>query len=78
MSVLVGFRRFTSKKGKDCCIATILRDATEREKQYGAIGQVAEDLFLPDSQYNYLTEKSVGKEVKLYWDRAFLEKIEIV
>ncbi|MBQ2744851.1 MAG: hypothetical protein IJF37_04460 [Lachnospiraceae bacterium] len=78
MVKLVGFKRFTSKKGNELCIATVLRDATTREKEYGCVGQVAEDIFVPTGQIDYLTEKMIGKEIKLYWDRAFLEKIEVV
>ena len=74
---LVGFKRFTSKNGKDMCIATILRDASRREKEYGSVGMVAEQIFIPNEQYDYLQPDMVGKKVNLYWDRQFLDKIEV-
>lgn len=78
MCKLVGFRKFVAKKsGKNTCIATILRDSTNRERQFGVIGQVAEDVFIPDDQYDFLTEKMIGKEVRLIWDKSFLERIEL-
>lgn len=75
---LVGFKRFTSKNGKEICIATVLRDATRREKEYGSVGQVAEELFVPGEQYDYLKPDMLGKKVNLYWDRQYLDKIEVV
>ena len=74
---LVGYKRFVSKNDKQICIATVLRDATRREKEYGSVGRVAEEVFVPAEQYDYLQPDMVGKNVKLYWDRQYLDKIEV-
>lgn len=81
--VLIGYKKFKSKKNdKDYCVAVILRDTTDRERNYGAVGQTADEIFLPEEQLNYLTPDMVGKSVKLHYDylggRPYLERLEIL
>ena len=80
---LIGYKKLKSKKNdKAYCVAIILRDITEREKNYGAVGQTCDEVFMPEEQINYLTPEMVGKDVKLHYDylggRPYLEKVEII
>lgn len=76
--VLLGYKRFKAKSGNDCCMFTIVRDAKSREKSWGQVGQVAEENFAPTDQVEYLNEKMIGKEMNLYWDHGYLDRIEVL
>lgn len=81
MGKLVGYRRFTSKKGTDCCIANIVSDYNGREKEMGAVGEKTEEIFVPASQYNLLQPSDIGCEIVLNYEfsgnRAFLNEIVV-
>lgn len=82
MTKLVGYRRFTSKKnGKDFCVANVVQDITEREKQSGSFGQKVDTIFMPEEQYNLLKPEHIGKELTLDYElsggRAFLVNVSI-
>ena len=63
MAKLIGYKKGTSKKGNDYCMATLLYELSERDKQNGAVGQKVEDIFLPENQINYLKPEHIGKEI---------------
>lgn len=60
---IAGFRKFTSKSGTDCCIVTALSYYTDREKEYGGVGQKAEDFFIPKDYHAMIDEKAIGKTI---------------
>lgn len=68
MKILLGYKRFTSKKGQDYCVALISRPLTEREQQRGSVGLAVEEIFLPDEQKNYLTPDHLNKPVDIDYD----------
>lgn len=74
---LLGYKKFKSKYGKDCCVAIVSTDFSQYEKDHGCIGTTAKEIFLPDEQYNYLTPKDIGKLVETAYEvngnRAYLQ-----
>ena len=76
MMELVGFKRFTSKAGKKFCVANVVGDYTSRDIEHGKVGRKVEEIFLPDSQYDYLTPNMLGNEVHTEYEfsgnRAYL------
>lgn len=82
MAKLVGYRRFTSKKnGQEYCVASVVSELSETEKQNGFVGQKTEDIFLPSDQVNFLNPSHIGKEIvcdySISGGRAFLNGITI-
>lgn len=78
---LLGYRRFKSKAGRDCCMMNISTPCTERDNQRGAYGVNVENVFVPDDYYNYLEPGDVGKPITLNYDivngRAYLIYMEV-
>ncbi len=78
---LVGFKRFTSKKGNPLCVAIVQTPFTAKDNERGSYGADVEQVFLPSEQYEYLNPKDIGKPVTLSWNivggRAFLTEITV-
>lgn len=76
MSTLIGYRRFTGKNGKSYCVANVTSDFSAREIENGAVGLKTQEVFLPESQYDYLTPADCGKKTVLDYEinggRAYL------
>lgn len=82
MTKLVGYKKITSKKsGKEFCVASVVQDVSEREKENGFIGQKVDELFLPESQLNLLKPSDIGKELSLDYElsgsRAYLVNVAV-
>lgn len=82
-SKIVGFKRFTSKAGKDFCVANVVTPYTDREKERNNCnGNKVQEVFLPDELYNYLGESDIGKECRLDYElsgnRAYLVGFSVV
>ncbi len=82
MVKLVGYNRFTSKKnGKDYCVAHVLKDLNEREKDSGFVGAKVDSFFMPEKLYDLLKPTDVGKEVVLEYElsgtRAYLVDVKV-
>lgn len=79
---LVGFKRFKSKKGNDLCLANIETPFAPSDIARGCVGNDVQGVFLPDNQYDMLTEKDIGKTVKLIYSincgRAYLEELQVL
>lgn len=77
MAKLVGYRTFTSKKGKPCCVANIISEFTPADNERGSYGSEVQSVFLPDNQTDILSPKDIGKDVDLSYNivngRAFLK-----
>ena len=82
MAKLVGYKNFTSKKGKDYCVAEVVSEATERDKLNGLVGCKVEEVFLPEDKLNFFNPSHIGKEVKFDYElsggRAYLVDVSIV
>lgn len=75
---LVGFKRFKAKNGKEYCVANVLSDYTDADKN--CVGQKVEELFLPDDFVNYLNSKMIGHDLEVSYqinnNRAFLTGVK--
>ncbi|MCD8096608.1 MAG: hypothetical protein LUE31_00905 [Lachnospiraceae bacterium] len=82
MAKLVGYARFTSKKGDDYCVARVVKDFNKRALESGAVGQDVESIFMPREQYNLLKPADIGKELKFEYElsggRAYLVHVSVV
>lgn len=81
MVKLMGYRRFVSKKGADTCIANVVIDASEREKESGQVGQKTDEIFMPAEQVDFLKPEYIGKELVLSYDlaggRPYLNRVAV-
>lgn len=82
MTKLVGYKKITSKKsGKDFCVASVVQDVSEREKENGFVGQKVDEIFLPESQLDLLKPSDIGKELLLDYElsggRAYLVNVTV-
>lgn len=68
MSTLVGFKRFTSKKGQKYCVANLVSDYSARELEFDNFGQKIEEVWLPVDLYDLLTPADIGKTVTLNYE----------
>ena len=60
---LLGYRRFTSKKGTPCCVALVATKYDASDNQRGNFGSNADEIFLPQEMYSYLMPDDIGKLV---------------
>lgn len=81
MVKLIGYKRFTSKKSVETCIAQVIREVTEREKQAGAVGQVCDEIFLPPDQVDMLKPSDLGHELLFTYEmsggRPYLTDVKV-
>lgn len=82
MTKLAGYRKFVSKKNnKNYCVAFLLHDVSDRDKDAGFIGQKIEEVFLPPSCVDLFTPGDVGKQVFLDYEitngNAFLRQVSV-
>ena len=82
MPKLLGYKKFTSKAGKKCCVATVAFDLTENEKLNGSVGvRVDNNLFMPESQVDLLKPENIGHELLLDYTvssgRAYLQSVTV-
>ena len=82
MTKLVGYKKITSKKsGKDFCVASVVQDVSEREKENGFVGQKVDKIFLPEAQLDLLKPSDIGKELLLDYElsggRAYLVNVAV-
>lgn len=78
---LIGFKRFTSRKGNPLCVAIIATAFDKQQNERGSFGCDAESVFLPSEQYDYLNADDLGKEVSTQYDmvggRAYLRELTV-
>lgn len=64
MRRLLGYRKFTSKAGKETCVAVVALPPTPWEKNNGFVGEnVKSDIFIPDDCISLITPDAIGKEL---------------
>lgn len=78
---LVGFKKFTSKKGNPLCVAIVMTPFDSKANERGSYGCDVESVFLPQEQIDYLIPTDIGKPVDLNYNivggRAFLTQITV-
>ena len=79
--ILIGYHRFTSKKNVECCVASVVKDLSPRDKSFGYVGQKTEEIFMPDGYIDLLKPEDIGHELILDYDmsegRAFLYNVAV-
>lgn len=82
MSKLVGYKRFTSKKGERYCVAQVVSDFSQRDIDNGCCGSRVEEIFLPAERVDELNPSHIGKEIKFDYElsgnRAYLVDFHVV
>lgn len=81
-SVIVGYRKFKSKKGTPCCLITIMSMCTDRDIRYGANGYKVQDEFVPDAQHDIINSDVIGKNVRINYEinggKAYVKSIDLL
>lgn len=82
-STIVGYKKFTSKKGTDCNVLILLTDFSPAENARGNYGKAATEVFLNDDIAEKITPEHIGKQCELTYSigsggRAYLEDVTIV
>lgn len=81
MPKLLAYKKFTSKAGKPCCVATIISELSQREKDNGYVGVKVDEVFLPDTHVDYLKPEHINHDVILDYTvsggRAFLNSVTV-
>lgn len=81
MCRLVGYKRFTSKKGKEYCVANVVSQYSQRDEERGCVGEKTEEIFLPDNCLKLLKPEDVGCELDMTYEysggRAYLVDVAV-
>lgn len=64
-SLLIGYRKFVSKKGTSCCIVSFINDYTAFDCSHGAVGQKVDEVFLPETCHGLIQPNSIGRFYEL-------------
>lgn len=65
IALLIGYRKFTSKKGTNCCIVSLVVDYSDFDVQHGACGQKVDEVFIPENCHGLIQPNSVGRYYEL-------------
>lgn len=60
MEIVLGFRKFKSKKGTDCCVLQVQKEFSDLEIKYGAVGTKAVDVWVPVTLQSIVTKDCIG------------------
>lgn len=69
--IIIGYRKFTSKAGKSCCIVNVLSEYSQFDMEHGAYGQTAEEVFIPAEYHSLINKDAVGKPCVFTYGRGF-------
>lgn len=65
VATFVGFKKFKSKAGNDCCIANITVPFTPDEEEKGGKGINVQSFFMPEEQRGKCVPENLGKDVEI-------------
>ena len=71
---LIGFRKFVSKKGTNCCVVNLLCDFSSFDVQHGACGEKVEEVFLPEECHSLIDARVIGSECDLIYGAGMYGK----
>lgn len=81
-SIVIGYRKFTSKKGLPCCMISVMSVYSDRDVSYGAQGYKVTDEFVPSAQHELVTPDVIGKAIKIDYEinggRAYVRSIGLL
>lgn len=79
MGQIIGYSKFQSKKGTDCCVIRVMSPAGERDNKFGHFGNIVQEIFVPDDQHNVINDKVIGKNCVInytyYNGRGYVDNI---
>jgi len=67
-NVLIGYSRFTSKKGADCLIARVLVKCSPTRVAFGHSGYEVQELFMPEHLFAKFNVSVIGKVMDVKYD----------
>lgn len=73
-NILIGYRKFKSKKGSDCCIVNFVHDFSSFDISHGAYGQTVEEVFLPEDCHGSITPAVIGSLCELVYGAGMYGK----
>lgn len=65
---IIGYSRFTSKKGVDTLICDVAVSPTPFDLQHGKVGMKVEQVFVPAECYGLFNESVIGKCLKRQYE----------
>lgn len=82
MCKLVGYKKFKSKSGRECCVASVVTPYNQRSLDNGCVGSKVEDVFLPDNCMNLLQPSDIGCDLNMIYEcsngRAYLIDVQVI
>ncbi len=80
--IILGYRKFKSKKGEEYCVAQVMAPYSDREIKTGAVGNKCEDIFIPKAYHDFFDPSCVNKTMAIDYfvdnGRAFIDTIDIL
>ena len=67
MGRILGYKKFKSKAGENCCIAYIVVSSKTYEK-YGYFGERCIEKFIPVEYHSLFTPDVIGQNIEMYID----------
>lgn len=68
MGKILGYKKFKSKAGVDCCVVNIVVSLSERDKKYGYVGERCIEKFIPDEYHSLFTPDVIGQNIEMFID----------
>ena len=68
MGRILGYKKFKSKAGSDCCIVNIVVSPSTRDVKFGYVGEKCIEKFIPDEYHSLFTPDVIGQNIEMYID----------
>lgn len=65
MGKILGYKKFKSKAGADCCIVDIVVSPSARDKKFGYVGERCIEKFIPDEYHSLFNPGVIGKNIEI-------------
>jgi hypothetical protein len=65
---IIGYSKFTSKKGTDCLICKIAVTPSESDLKFGHVGMKVEEVFVPAECFGLFSPAVIGKTLKRQYE----------
>lgn len=80
--IVIGYRKFKSKNGVNCCIVGFVTAFNDRDLRFGAKGYKYQEQFVPDSYHDLFNADVIGKNIRVNYEingeRAYVKSIDIL
>lgn len=68
MGKILGYKKFKSKAGVECCIVNIIVSSSGRDKKFGYVGEKCIEKFIPDEFHSLFTPEVIGQNIEMLID----------